>query len=68
MQHHVGVHQRAGVLARFFPLEHVKEIGGVAEVGVRVDRIPVVPDVVVRGHDHRYLGREPDALAAGCIK
>ena len=68
MQHHVGVHKRAGVLARGLPLEHVKEIRGVAEPRARRYRVPAVAHVVMRAHDHRHLRRQPDALAAGRIE
>ena len=65
VQHHVGVHQRRSVLARRLVLEHVEEIRGVAEPGARRHRSSALADVVVCGHDHRHLRREPDALAAG---
>ena len=36
-----------------------------AELGARRHRIAPLANVVVRGHDHRHLGGEPDSLAAG---
>ena len=68
VQHHVGVHQRRGILAGPLALEHVEKVGGVAELPARRHRVASLADVVVRGHDHRHLGGEPDPLAAGGLE
>ena len=39
-----------------------------AEVGARRYRVPALANMVVRGHDHRHLRGEPDALAAGRVE
>ena len=62
VQHHVLVEEPGGIGARPLPLQHVEEVGGVAEGGIGGDRRPPVPDVVVGGDDHRHLGGEADAF------
>ena len=68
VEHHVGVHQRRGVRARGLALEHVEKIGGMAEIGARRHRVPVLPEVVMRGDDHRHLRGEADPLPPGGLE
>ena len=64
----VGVHQRCGVVAGWLAVQHVQEVGGVAEVGVRFDRVAAVADVVVGCDQRRHLRGDAVAFAQGGLR
>ena len=47
----------------FSPLSIQRKLAAWAEILVRGNGRLAVPDALVRGHDHRHLRRQPDALA-----
>ena len=55
VQNEVAVDQLRGVGARLLTGQHPQQIGGVAERGVRLDRLEAVADARMRGDDHRHL-------------
>jgi len=63
VQDHVHVHEARRFRSRALSLQHVQEVGGMAQSRIRRHRRAAVADVIVRSDDHRHLRREPETLA-----
>src|SRR5690606_11876887 len=65
VQHQVRGEQPRRILRGLFALEHPQEVGGVRQLRVGRDRGAAIPDLLMRGDNHRHLGAQSYALAQG---